>query len=138
MVARPSPDLTQRYGAPSRPRRLLVAAGVAVLVAAGGAWLLWVVLFHSRPQVTSQMLGYDVRGQHAAVARFTVVRRSADVAASCLLRAFAQDHSVVGELTVPVSTGAKSSTLSSSVRTERRATNVDLVGCTAPGQNRPR
>ena len=39
---------------------------------------------------------YDVRGQHAAEARVTVVRRSADVEASCLLRASASDHSVVG------------------------------------------
>ena len=80
----------------------MVGRGRASLAVAGLAWLVWVVLFHGRPQVTSQMVGFDVDGQHAAVARFTVVRRDADVTASCLLRASADDHSVVGELTVPV------------------------------------
>ena len=56
------------------------------------------------------------------------------VVASCTLRAFAEDHTVVGEL-VFAPKGGKSD---QSVRTERRATSVELLGCTAPGQNRPR
>jgi hypothetical protein len=44
----------------------------------------------------------------------------------------------VGELTVPVKGPDPSTTVSSSVRTERRATTVDLVGCTAPGQKQAR
>jgi hypothetical protein len=115
-----------------------VVAGVVALAVVGLAWLLWVMLFHGRPLVTSEMVGFDVAGQHAASARFTVVRRDADVRASCLLRAFADDHSVVGELTVPVTSGARTATRSATVRTERRATTVDLVGCTAPGQRQPR
>ena len=133
-----TPDLSERYGTPSRARRPLVIAGVAALALVGLAWLVWVMLFHGRPQVTSEMVGYDVAGQHATVARFTVVRRDAGVSASCLLRAYAADHSVVGELTVPVRSGPTVSTLSARVRTEREATGVDLVGCTAPGQKQPR
>ena len=98
----PAPDLAERYGAPSAGRRPLVIAGIVVLAVVGLSWLLWVVLFHGRPQVTSAMVGFDIDGQHAAVARYTVVRRDATVPASCLLRAYADDHSVVGELTVPV------------------------------------
>ena len=64
-------------------------------------WLVWVILYHGRPLVQSELVTYDVRGQHAAEARVTVVRRSADVEASCLLRASASDHSVVGELSLP-------------------------------------
>ena len=134
----PAPDLAARYGTPSRARRPVFVAVVALLVVAGLGWLLWVVLFHGRPQVTSQMVGFDVDGQHRTVARFTVVRRAADVEASCLLRAFADDHSVVGERTVPVTGSPSTSTLSVAVRTERQATTVDLVGCTAPGQDRAR
>ncbi|MEO5708192.1 MAG: DUF4307 domain-containing protein [Nocardioidaceae bacterium] len=134
----PVPALAQRYGTPSRHHRPLVITGVAALALVGLAWLLWVVLFHGRPQVTSEMVGFDIDGQHAAVARFTVVRRDATVPASCLLRAYADDHSVVGELTVPVDSTVKAVNLSSTVRTERRATTVALVGCTAPGQRAPR
>ena len=134
----PAPDLAERYGAPSAGRRPLVIAGIVVLAVVGLSWLLWVVLFHGRPQVTSAMVGFDIDGQHAAVARYTVVRRDATVPASCLLRAYADDHSVVGELTVPVDSPSGTVTMSSTVRTERRATTVDLVGCTAEGQRQPR
>jgi hypothetical protein len=137
-VTRPAPDLAERYGAPSRHRRPLLVAGVALLAAAGVAWVVWVSVFHSRPEVTSELVGFDVAGQHTATATFTVVRRDADVRASCLLRAVAADHAVVGELTVAVDSGPASSSVRSTVRTERRATSVDLVGCTAPDQSRRR
>ena len=134
-----APDLAERYGTPSRARRPLVIAGIAALAVVGLAWLLWAVSFHGRsPQVTSQMVGFRIDGQHSAVARYTVVRRDASVRTSCLLRAYADDHSVVGELTVPVASAAQAVTLSSTVRTERRATTLDLVGCTAAGQRHPR
>jgi hypothetical protein len=131
-------DLATRYGTPSRARRPLVV-GLVVLVAVSGlAWLLWVISFHGRPPVTSEMVGFEVEGQHAVQARFTVVRRDADVTASCLLRAYADDHSVVGEVTVPVTGVRTNRDVSASVRTERLATTVDLVGCTAPGQKQAR
>ncbi len=130
-------DLAERYGAPSATRRPLVVGAVAALALVALAWLAWVVLVQSRPQVTSQMIGYQVRGQHAVAATFTVSPRDAQVRASCLLRAFAADHAVVGERTVAV-TGSTQARLTRTVRTERAATTVDLVGCTAPGQRAPR
>jgi len=60
------------------------------------------------------------------------------VRASCLLRAYAEDHSVVGELPVPVESGAPTRSVVATVRTERRATAVELVGCSAPGQEERR
>ena len=131
-----SPQLAERYGAPSPARRSLVVAGVSVLAVAGAVWLVWVVVFHGRPDVTSQMVAYDVQGQHAATATFTVVRRDPAVQASCLLRALAQDHSVVGELTVPVTSGPTTARLTSTVRTERKAGSVELVGCRTPDHPR--
>jgi hypothetical protein len=131
-VTQLSSDLAERYGAPSRVRRPLVVAVVAVLAVAGVAWLAWVMDFHGRPEVSSQMVGYDVSGPHAATATFTVVRRDAGISASCLLRALASDHSVVGELTLPVDSGPTSATLRATVRTERRAGSVELVGCSTP------
>ena len=109
-----------------------------VLAAALLGWLVWATFLHSRPEVTSQLVGFDVRGQHSTSATFTVVRRQPDVRASCLLQASAADHAVVGELKVPVASGDAEQQLTKTMRTERRATTVDLVGCTAPGQSRRR
>ena len=127
-----SPDLATRYGAPRRGRRPVVVAVAAVLLAVGVVWVGWVVLFHSRPEVTSQMVSYDIGGEHRASATWTVVRRGADVRASCLLQALASDHSVVGELTVPVASGRTTQTQTSTLRTERRASTVQLLGCSTP------
>ena len=136
-MSAPAPALAERYGAPSRGRRPLLVAGVVVAVA-GLAWLAWAVLFHGRPQVTSQLVGFEVSGQHAATATYDVARRGPQVRATCLLRAFADDHTVVGELTVPVTAGPANARLTSTVRTERRATTVDLVGCSARDQTQRR
>jgi hypothetical protein len=131
--------LAERYGAPNRARKPLVVAGTIVLAVAGIGWLVWVIAFHGSPQAQSQLLSFDIAGQHAVHARLTVVRSEPDVQASCLLRAIASDHSIVGELDFTVGPApATSSTLSKSVRTERRATTVELLGCVAPGQQQRR
>jgi hypothetical protein len=131
-VTQLSPDLATRYGTPARTRRPLVVALAVVLLVVGVGWVGWVVLFHSRPEVTSQMVSYDIRGEHSAAATWTVVRRDADVRASCLLQALASDHSVVGQLTVPVTSGPTTAQLTSTLRTERRAGTVQLLGCSTP------
>ncbi|MGN6574667.1 MAG: DUF4307 domain-containing protein [Nocardioides sp.] len=128
-------DLSERYGSPSATRRKAIVAVVVVLVAAGLSWLVWVMLEHGRPEAQSSLVSFDAVGQHAAVATFTVVRRSEDIEASCLLRALAADHTIVGELEVPVGPGGpRVQTLERTVRTERQATSVDVLGCSTPGQ----
>ena len=132
-------DLSQRYGTPSGTRTKTVVAVVVVLAAAALSWLVWVMLEHGRPEAQSSMVGFRADGQHAAVATFTVVRRSADIEASCLLRAFSSDHTIVGELDVTVGPGEPTTqTLEETVRTEREATSVEMVGCLTEGQNQRR
>jgi hypothetical protein len=132
-------DLSQRYGSPSATRTKAVVALVVVVAAASLSWLVWVMLEHGRPEVQSSLVSFRAEGQHAAVARFDVVRRSADIEASCLLRALAADHTIVGELDVAVGPGAPTTqTLEKTIRTERAATSVDLVGCSTDGQTQRR
>jgi hypothetical protein len=50
------------------------------------------------------------------------------------VEALAEDHSIVGELQFRPRSGTNEVKL----RTERIATSVDLLGCTADGQKRPR
>ena len=132
-------DLATRYGAPPPGRRAWLVALAVVLVGVLLGWVVWVAVSYARPEVTSGIVSWEVVDEHTATATFRVVRRTADVEASCLLRAQARDHSVVGELDVQVGPGGdRAGTLTETVRTERRATVVDVVGCVAEGQTRRR
>ncbi len=126
-------DLADRYGANARWRRPLTI-GVAVLLAAIGlTWLGWTAWFHSTPAASSDLVTFEVTSDHETQARLDVVLGDG-VEATCRLRAFAEDHTTVGELAFTPVEGTNEVV----IRTERRATTVEKLGCTAPGQPRPR
>jgi hypothetical protein len=128
--------LDERYGARSPQRRRLVV-GVSVVVAVAFlGWLAWVIYEQTTPQVTSDLETWSIKDEHEATAVMVVHLHDSGVKASCTLRAYAEDHTVVGELSfTPKPTTARQTV---SIRTERKATSVEPVGCTAPGQERPR
>lgn len=130
-------DLAQRYGAPTAMRRRTVTA-VAVLVAVAFlGWLAWTTWAHATPVVTSELETFAIDGDDAATAVLVITLRDGETEASCRIRALAEDHNVVGELTFRPDPGA-GRRQSYTIRTERRATTVERIGCTAPGQSRPR
>jgi hypothetical protein len=132
-------DLAQRYGTRAGRRSPLLVGAVALLVVAGLGWVLWAGLFHGRPLAKSDLVSFDNATEHSISATVTVVRRNEDVQASCLLRAFAEDHSVVGELNYTVDTSEPATTtLTRQIRTEREATAVESIGCLADGQAKRR
>jgi hypothetical protein len=128
--------LGERYGAPAPwRRRALIAASVAVAAVFLG-WLAWTIYDHSTPEVTSELETFSVDDDHTVTA-VLVVTLDADVKASCTLRAYAEDHTTVGELTFTPDP-SKGRRQVQTIRTDRRATAVESQGCTAPGQDRPR
>jgi hypothetical protein len=127
-------DLADRYGAPAPWRRRATLAVCVVLVAAFLGWLGWTIWDQSTPQVRSDIVGYKVVDEHLSTATVEVRLADDDVVASCTLRAYAEDHTVVGEWVFTPEDGQSVQ----DVRTERLATSVELLGCTAPGQSRPR
>lgn len=129
--------MSERYGR-ARPKRWpLVGGGLIALV--GLVWLGWAIWGQSTPKVTSEAVSFEVLDAHRARATINVHLSAVDVRATCLLRASAADHTVVGEVhfRIPVDR-ATDFKITKTVRTERRATSVESVGCTAAGQNRPR
>ena len=128
-----SSDLTERYGAPSRTRHRLVVAGAVLLALVFGGWLAWTTLFHASPVVSSELTTWEVVDDQNVTA-VVVVDLQDDVAATCVVRAYSEDHTTVGEVAFEPVDGTNEVTL----RTERRATSVTRLGCTAPGQPRPR
>ena len=95
-------DLATRYGAPSTGRRRLTVIAVVVLAVVSLAWVAWAALSHSDPEVTSEIVSWEIVDDHTATATFQVARSTSEVEASCLLRAQARDHTIVGELNVTV------------------------------------
>ena len=126
-------DLAERYGTHRRGRRTAIVVASVVVAAAFLGWLAWATWFHSNPAVESDLATYKVVDQHEASAVVDVVLADDARDPSCRLRALAEDHSVVGELAFTPTDGRNTV----SVRTERVANPVDLLGCSAEGQPRP-
>ena len=129
-------DLADRYG--SSASRSAVVVGLAALLVLGfGAWLAWATWSYADPQVRSELVSWEPLGEHQVTARVEVRVQDDAVVATCVVRAFAEDHTVVGEQSFEA-TAADPGTREVSVRTERRATAVENAGCTTPEQSRPR
>lgn len=125
------PRIAQRYAAqPSVWPKVMLVLVVVLLVALAG-WLAWAIWVHSTPKVASKMTGFDIVDEHTVVGRIDVDLRSGTTGASCLVRAYAEDHTPVGDATFVPEHGRNEVT----VRTEREATSLESVGCTADGQN---
>lgn len=123
--------MAERYGT-RRPVRRLVMIVVTVLV--GGAclgWLAWAAWFQANPAIQAAVAAFDVKGQHRIDATVEIRLRDRFVKGTCLLRASAEDHSIVGEVNVRVEDAAQKYQQVFHVRTERLATTVEIIRCTA-------
>jgi hypothetical protein len=130
--------MSDRYGtdSPGRRRLLIALSGLVGVVELG--WLAWAVWFQSNPDVQSSLRTFEVTDPHSVTASLEIRTSDKDVRANCLVRATGSDHSVVGELNFIV-TGVKGTVHRDvTVRTEREATTVEMVGCTTKDQSRPR
>ena len=127
-----------RYGdqTPRRRRAVILASGVVGVLAL--AWLAWAGWSQSTPDVESNLQSFEVVDSHSVEATVVVDIRSEGVTANCLVRAVGTDHSVVGERNFEVTGDSGVSRHDVTLRTERRATSVELIGCTSPDQSRPR
>jgi hypothetical protein len=133
-VSAPSDSLAERYGAPPAWRRPLLIAIVVVVVGALAALWTWITVVQSDPKVSSELITSKIVDDHTATAVVRVQWGDGPVDAQCTVRAIAEDKTVVGEATFAPKAGDNEV----SVSTERRATALDNIGCTADGQRRPR
>ena len=132
----PSGPSGDRYGRPAPWRRTAIIAASGLVGVLALTWLAWTTFFHATPEVSSEIVSWEVVDDHAVTARVDVVIRgdAEDLQATCRVQAVAADHVVVGEATFTPTDGRNEV----EVRTERRATSVDSVGCTTADQPRPR
>jgi hypothetical protein len=130
-------SLAERYGAPSAARRRVLVIATTLLAVVFLGWLGWTVVGHTNTEVTSELEGFSVIDDSTVSAVLVVSLADDDVEASCRLRAIAEDHTTVGELAFTPDPGAGRRQVVE-IRTDRRATAVESLGCTAEGQNKPR
>jgi hypothetical protein len=116
----------------------VVAGALAVVFL---AWLAWSAWSLSTPEVRSELVGFEVVSEHKATADVDIRLSGPEVAGTCTLRAFAADHTVVGQFSFavpgPEDINRNGGLMQVSLRTERRATSVGDLGCTSPDQVRP-
>ncbi len=130
--------MSERYGAASPARRRLVIAISGVVGVVALSWLVWAMWFQSNPDIQSSVRTFDVVDDHTVKAEVALRVKDDDVRANCLVRAVGLDRSVVGELNFEVTGVSGTVHRDVTLRTEREATAVDMVGCTTKDQSRPR
>ena len=132
-----SHSLPQRYGAPPRWRRYLLIGLVVVAVGSLAAVWTWITIAQSDPPVSSELITSEIVDDHTATAVIRVEWGDEPVDAECTVRAIAPDKASVGQQTfVPDPDDGPDHDVT--IATERRATAVENIGCTADDQPRPR
>lgn len=125
-----------RYGrsADQRADRKLKIVG-AVLGAALVAMVAWFgISYITQQDLSGRLVSYKVVSDTKVQAHLEVVK-DADAKGVCTLRSQAEDGAEVGRKDVSVDQAKGQVDTVVTIRTTARATNADLIGCTASGGN---
>lgn len=121
--------MQERYGAARPQRRVILRVATIVLAAVFLGWLGWVAWFHSDPAIEAEVQAYDVIDEHRVQVRLVSRFRDDSVDGSCLIRATARDHTIVGERNVTVAEIRAAAGDWISITTLNRADSVMKVRC---------
>lgn len=122
--------MQERYGTASAGRRAVLIVATSVLAIVFLGWLGWVAWFHSDPAIEAEVVSFNVIDDQQVNVRLATRFRDADVDGSCLVRATALDHTVVGERNVTVAELRAADGDWIPVTTFNRANSVEMVRCT--------
>lgn len=136
-MSSPADSLQERYGARSRTGQVVLIAVAAAVVLGLGGWLVWAMLFHSSPEISSSEIGHEVVDDHLATIRVSIEMDDGLEDVTCGVRAISVDKTVVGEQTFTPDPD-EGPVYELQIQTERRATTVEWLGCKAKGQPRYR
>lgn len=131
-----STTLAERYGAPPAWRRPVIWVVSVAIVVASAAWVVWALRPHTDPGASSDLKAFEVIDQHTVDARVGVDIDAEATEVACLLRAYAEDHNVVGERSFSPEPGT-AGLVTVRIRTAREASSIEMVGCTTADQKRP-
>ena len=121
--------MRERYGTDKPRRRMVIVVATTVLAIVFLTWVAWIAIFHSNPAIDAQVTAYKVVDAHRVDVKLDAQLSNDKLKGTCLIRATAQDHSIVGELNISVAKLLSSEGQWIPIRTERRATTVEKVRC---------
>jgi hypothetical protein len=124
----PAAGLPQRYGG-ARPRSRTPIVLGTLLALALLAWAIWAGLASGNRPIDATVSSYDVVGTHEIKVKISAQFRNDSVDGTCLVRAIAADHTVVGELNLTADELRAERGSWIPIRTERRATTAEVVRC---------
>ncbi len=122
--------MQERYGTASPGRRAVLIVATSVLAIVFLGWLGWVAWFHSDPAIEAEVVSFAVVDDQRVDVRLATRFRDDSVDGSCLLRATALDHTVVGERNVTVAELRAADGDWIPITTFNRANSVDMIRCT--------
>ena len=122
-------SMAARYGTdrPGRRRVGLVLGGL--LATALLVWAVWAGSSQGNEPLEAQVTSYDVVSTHEIRVKVATQSKDGDVDGSCLLRATAEDHTVVGEVSFTADELRAARGQWIPIRTERGATTATVVRC---------
>jgi hypothetical protein len=122
-------SLAQRYRT-DRPRRRLVGIALGGLLAAALlAWAVWAASPQGGAPIEAQVTSYDVVSTHETRVKVAAEFEDAGTDGGCLVRATAEDHTIVGEVNLTADELREKRGEWIPIRTERRATTATVVRC---------
>ena len=121
------PALAQRYGGGRRRRTPLVLGTLLALALL--AWAIWAMWANGHRAIEADVTSYQVVDSHQIKVKLRTHFRDDGVDGTCLVRATAADHTIVGELNLTADQIRSASGDWIAVRTERRATTAEVVRC---------
>ena len=123
-------DLQERYGRTDRDRRTALIVVATTLAAIFLGFLAWVIVDQSDPAIEAELTSYEVVDANLVRIKVQARFRDDDVTGSCLFRATARDHTVVGDLNLTVAELRAAGGGWIDMKTFDRATTVERVSCT--------
>jgi len=121
--------MRDRYGTDHPRRRIVIWVATTLLAIVFLIWVAWVAIFHSNPAIDSEVASFNVVSDHRIDVRLSTHLRNADVRGTCLVRATARDHTIVGELNLTAAQLRADEGTWIPIRTERRATTAEVIRC---------
>ena len=121
--------LEARYGLTNK-RRWPIPALVVALV--GIPWLLWSAWNHSNPEIRSELVSFQPRGEKSIDITFIITRRDPAREVICSLIARDFDKNVVGQLDYPIPPStSRSIKVTANIPTRLSPVNAAITGCEA-------